>query len=190
MSVQVPSYQVFRFFPPDLESQYADQKIKSIYPSAYPGTPVGNFTGEHAPKTNHWVLFCAFNDHEYIQVDPSPSGPNMTITVIFSLENHPFDTSMVKSTPLAPKGLTLKTLIDRIKTKQYDKYRFANEGQGCRHWIYTIINMLKSEGRLYSIPQVDDALDAIRKIWKTKDEQVPDDEATGIVEGTFFALEE
>ena len=189
MSIQAPSYKTFGFIPSSLEAQVAERKITAIYATAYPGKPVDAATGDKSPKTNHWVFFCAINEQQSVRIDPTPSGPNQSLVCAVSLKEYIHTNEAVKIERLVTKDLTIKAFIDLIKVKKYDKYQFTNGGQGCRYWVYTIINMLKSEGHLSNDTEFHDAIDAIKKTWKGKgDPPLTGEEATPIVKGSFFAL--
>jgi len=97
-----------RYIPSSLASQVASSKILCIYASAHPATGVGAPGAAGNPKTNHWVLYCAISQAASLRIDPSPSGPNLSIVLIITKKDYLISDNAVKSFQLVTSYLTVQ----------------------------------------------------------------------------------
>jgi len=173
------------FIPKSLANEITNLPVLSIYAAAHPETAVTSPSGSTAsPKTNHWVLYLAISKTESIRLDPSP-GSDDKMTLIVTKKDYLLSANAVKSIQLyTVKNLTVGNIIDHLRSSKYDQYRFNAGGQGCRYWIYSVINLLRSAQYLVDESQVEEAKLALKFVWG-KYGKVKDEEQVGIVAGTF-----
>ena len=176
------------YIPKSLASTLTNEPITRIYACALTPGP----TAANSPfLTNHWVLHCLFADaHRSIRIDPSASGAGNTLALIITLmptasaadsvrtlqlntssssssSSSPSPSSTSSSTSAAAAGdLTFSTLTNLLTATQYNQYRFTATGQGCRNWIYSVVNVSNSQGCLSNqgnqVQELQTALKSVR----------------------------
>lgn len=177
-----------RYIPSSLASQVVSSKILCIYASAHPATGVGAPGAAGNPKTNHWVLYCAISQAASLRIDPSPSGPNLSIVLIITKKDYLISDNAVKSLQLVTSNLTVQQFIDLIVAKNYDKYQFSAGGQGCRYWLYSVIKLLETEGHIPTKSEMTAATEALGTVWAPGGNPASAAEQTPMTKGTFYAL--
>nr|POE90371.1 hypothetical protein CFP56_71096 [Quercus suber] len=165
---------------------YGNKELFALYACAGPATEISGPEGSEGRKTNHWVLVCALSPVSSIQLDPSPSGPDMSMVAILSAQDHTASINAVRSVKLPTLGLTINGLIDLIKTTGFDKYQFTTTGQGCRYWIYSLVKLLRDRDVLTSGHAVSQLNEDIDLVWGNKDELVIASEQSSVQKGTFY----
>lgn len=109
-----------RFIPSSIATHFANSNILCIYVSAHPATAIGALGVAGNPKTNHWVFYCAISQTESLCIDPSPSGPNLSIVSIITKKDYLYSNNAVKTfqlvirTWLSSNSPTLLWLINTI----------------------------------------------------------------------------
>jgi hypothetical protein len=48
--------------------------------------------------------------------------------------------------PIASSGTTPQMLLDAIITAGMEKYRFVDDGVGCRHWVSSVVRLWEEQG--------------------------------------------
>ncbi|KZF24946.1 hypothetical protein L228DRAFT_58852 [Xylona heveae TC161] len=178
-----------RYIPPSIAAGAANKSIICIYACAYSATPVsGPGSSTSGTQTNHWVLFCCVNQRDSYRIDPSPSGPNLTITPIITFKGYPYTANASKICQLDTSSLTVGSFIALLERSTYDKYQFDAGGQGCRYWIYSVVNLLQSQGHIQNSSQTQAAINALGIVWGDNHQPLPTSQQTGITPGRFYAL--
>ncbi|KAL2222871.1 hypothetical protein M432DRAFT_665527 [Thermoascus aurantiacus ATCC 26904] len=148
---------------------------------------------QETTMTNHWALHCAISqDHQSLELDPSPSGPNLSIVPIvtrrtaftYSPDNDVVKTVRLDITPNL--DLTFGRFVALLVEKGYDRYQFTSTGQGCRFWISNLISLLRDEGYIQDSRQAQEAVDALGTVWGAGGQPVPASQQSPISPGRFF----
>lgn len=143
--------------------------------------------------TNHWAIHCAISqDHQSLELDPSPSGPNLSIVPIvtrrtaftYSPDNDVVKTVRLDITPNL--DLTFGRFVALLVEKGYDRYQFTSTGQGCRFWISNLVSLLRDEGYIQDSRQAQEAVDALGTVWGAGGQPVPASQQSPISPGRFF----
>jgi hypothetical protein len=112
--------------------------------------------------TNHWVLHCVTNQNESLRLDPSPSGPNLSMVLIVTRKSYAYSHNAVRTVQLSTPGLTFGTFVELLASSKYDKYQFTAGGQGCRFWVHRVIDLLRSRGYVQNVAEFQAATNALR----------------------------
>ncbi|MCJ1308538.1 hypothetical protein MMC25_002191 [Agyrium rufum] len=163
-------------------AKHAHERISSIHVSADPPYPV-HVSHPH-PKTNHWVLHCRISDDSSICIDPSPSGPNLSLVMILQRKNGLGSKDAVKVVELEACDLHVKDLVTLLLERGFDHYRFHETGQGCRFWVSNVLELQRKERFIADGKHIDDALQALKLVWDL-DVLATEEDQTGIMEGRF-----
>lgn len=78
--------------------------------------------------------------------------------------------------------------MDLLTERTYDKYQFTEGGQGCRYWVYSVLQLLKTQGRTRDAAEVEAATRALQLVWDNNGVELPQEQQTAIEQGRFFAL--
>lgn len=111
----------------------------------------------------------------------------MSMVAIVSKKPYLYSKHAIKVFQLTTNDITIGGFLNLLVANNYDKYQFSQSGQGCRYWVYSVANLLLNEGKITDEAQIQAFTQAIRLTWG-KDEALPTDQQTPIVEGRFFAL--
>ena len=167
---------------------HGEKAILCIYACAYGPTNVSANQSRGAPKTNHWVFFCAISQSSAIRIDPSPSGANNSVVLALNYKTYLVTNKAIKVVRLVTTDLTVNGLLNAITAAKYDKYQFTQSGQGCRYWVYCVIKLLQRNGILRTKEEVDTLEQAIQQVWDDKGNPAPAAEQTPAQQGRFYAL--
>ncbi|KAI9670311.1 MAG: hypothetical protein M1831_006525 [Alyxoria varia] len=181
------------YIPKSIQNWCDQSKITALYACAYDASPVSGPPGNNStgPKTNHWVFYCVLADeneqgYKSIRLEPTPSGPNLSVTLVINLKTYLMTNRATTSFQLSTKNITFGQLIALITSKKYQNYQFTNGGQGCRYWIYCVTKLLKESEYLTNPAQADAGIEKLGKVWTSNGQLVTNGEQTGIQAGRFF----
>ncbi|KAK0117359.1 hypothetical protein ONS96_013190 [Cadophora gregata f. sp. sojae] len=178
------------YIPRSLANTVRSEPVTAIYlcasaPTevAAPLEPGASISGK---MTNHWVMYLAASSTRSICFDPSPTGPGNSIDLIITSKNISHINSAVKSMYLTTTAdLKIGNVLDHITNCKYDKYTFSAGGQGCRFWLYSVVESLSSAGYITDSSEADAAKEALGIVWDIEEGRVPAVQQTGMTKGTF-----
>src|SRR4030088_1172665 len=108
-----------QYIPPSLAATVANSPILCIYACAHPANPVGaSETSAAGQMTNHWVLHCVTNQNESLRLDPSPSGPNLSMVLIVTRKSYAYSHNAVRTVQLSTPGLTFGTFVELLASSK------------------------------------------------------------------------
>lgn len=127
---------------------------------------------------NHWCLYLAVSEANgagqrvpsgYVRLDMTPTdAADGTGVLLISRLKDGLPNDVVKQVAmLAPPGLLVNEVIDRLKSNGRHRYRYDRTGLGCRYWTLQCTQDLEDwcEGLSPATAVV------IRKTWKSQDEE-------------------
>lgn len=166
--------------------------VKSLRVCAYAATFIDppNESAEEPRRggmTNHWVLVWTLSTGGLVYFDPSPSGPNMSLVLLASHRHSDLD-GIVKTMPLEfePESVTVGAILQVLKSSRFDAYQFTESGQGCRYWLYHVLELLRSEDILSNDAQVSTVKAALKLVWGEDGHPVPVQAQTDMQRGKFL----
>jgi hypothetical protein len=127
------------------------------------------------------------SDTTSVRIDPSPILPDNTAAIIVShlcymLSNRALKTLYVH----VASEKTVRDFVQLIERNGYHQYRFSKEGIGCRYWIYNLIGLLRDNAFLMGNVEVEEAMDAVTKVWTNGGVLAPEGNQSGLGKGTFY----
>jgi hypothetical protein len=137
-----------QYIPPSLAVAVANLPILCIYACAHPANPVeaSGISTAGGQMTNHQIFHCVFSQNKSLRLNPSPLGPNLSMVLIVTRKSYSYSHNAVRIVQLPTPGLTFVTLVELLVSSKYDIYQFAAGGQGCRFWVHSVIDLLRSRG--------------------------------------------
>ncbi|KAH6714190.1 hypothetical protein BKA61DRAFT_607372 [Leptodontidium sp. MPI-SDFR-AT-0119] len=178
------------YIPKSLANTARSEPVTAIYLCAYAPTAVSAppkpGASVNGTMTNHWVMYLVASSTQSIRFDPSPTGPGNSLDLIITSKNHAYTNNAVKSMHLTPTAnLTVGHVFDHITNCKYDNYTFSAGGQGCRFWIYSVVELLSSAGYITDSSEVNASTEALGIVWTMGGGRVPAGQQTGMTKGTF-----
>lgn len=141
-------------------------------------TTVSVVAHEATGVNQHWRL--------YFKAEPDSVCVDMSVGVdsgvlIVSLHDYTESNSAVKTIDVTMRasGTKVSAFLDVITGSGYERYNFTNDGQGCRHWVKTVVRAFSSKGLIDS-GNLGEIEAAMGKVWPGGAE------APAMAEGTFF----
>lgn len=172
------------FIPRSLSSSLEDA-ITTIKAAAQ--TPnVVSTTSEK--QTNHWVFYLPTPHNTSIRFDLSPSGPSAApACLIVSRLDSAMSRDVVKTCNISVRpGTTVKTILDILKSANYDRYTFSEGGQGCRFWVGKVVTLLQEREVAVNENEIQALHNALQQVWSSDNQPVPAAQQFGIIPGTFY----
>jgi len=172
------------YIPKSLSTDIANIPALSISAVAQPPIPV--FATSSPVKTNHWTLCVYVTPTEVVQLDPSPSGLNGSMSpTITRIELKP-GTGGVKTIQLSlGEGFSVGDIIKEIERRVLDKYRFSEGGQGCRFWVHEVVRGLEEAGIVTDASGLGILAEAVKNVWDWNGKGL-EEEQSGNVCGSFY----
>ncbi|KAF2088506.1 hypothetical protein K490DRAFT_64558 [Saccharata proteae CBS 121410] len=184
--------QTVKFIPEDLEKRIDTIPVVEINVSAHPAgaataTGAKEVAATTESRTNHWVLYLIVGGGKgslRFDLPSDGAGPSVATLVIRELTYEKSSNEVKTCTVKMSEGITAGAVLEAIKKRGMDRYKFAQSGQGCRHWNLAVLDMLKKNGFVAS--HIDEAVDGLHKVWLKDGILAPMDAQTGIVAGKFY----
>ncbi|GAW12904.1 hypothetical protein ANO14919_022760 [Xylariales sp. No.14919] len=130
--------------------------------------------------SNHWVMFLQYSDTSSIKVDMHPGQLGGTIDV--SSKTYTNSNRAVHIFSLEPMGeFTGQDILDLIAENRLHQYDFNEDNEGCRFWIFTILEFLEWDGFL-PVGTAKSSRDALSYLYTKPGESMPRE----IQYGTFY----
>ncbi|KAM6499712.1 hypothetical protein JOM56_005220 [Amanita muscaria] len=121
-----------------LSTQIAQFNFVAHENTSNAGDTVG---GKQLPPTNHWTLFLTISDDSSVRVEVAPNDPGEPGMVLVENKAYDVTTKTTKRVSIkAPNGITVADIFNLIIKKKRDYYIFAPIGEGCRFWLYTLVD--------------------------------------------------
>lgn len=163
-----------------------DLSIHHVRMIAYGNQDNANTDSGRSP-TNMWAIFLGIRERYSIRLEmvrdltyESAIG-DMTI----ESKKHFGSYNSVKSFDLAvTELLPARSYVDSIIAGGRDRFRFSNAGEGCRHWVHTVIADWEAEGFLVAGTH-QKALDDVSYYYHAS-ANVTDRVPRAVEQGTFF----
>lgn len=172
------------YVPSTLSSTLGTHKVVQIIAAAHePDT----LQAQGTKQTNHWVFYLTTSQNASIRLDLSPTSATTGIACLIVRKlDYIVSANAVKTCNLPVNGdRSVKSIIDLLQTRHYDRYKFAPGGQGCRYWVDSVLALLH-EHQITAQNETQVARAAILKVWGTGGTLLPAADQTDIVPGTFY----
>lgn len=101
------------------------------------------------PPTNHWAAFLQANGRGSARLDmiSGDGADGLTGMLVIESKTYEFTHNATQRVSFATLGQpTVQTITDLVSRLDRDKYRFTENEEGCRYWIYTFISDLECAG--------------------------------------------
>lgn len=107
--------------------------------------------------------------------------------LVVSKLDYVVSTNVVKTCDLAVRGsLTVKSIVDCLRSEHKDQFRFTPGGQGCRLWVNSVLVLLRQRQITTIESETQTARATIQRVWRLGGQPVPAASQTPIVQGTFY----
>ncbi|KAK2735610.1 hypothetical protein FQN55_002194 [Onygenales sp. PD_40] len=117
---------------------------------------LGKFFESDTRSGNHASIFLLTGDEMSVRLNMTKAAPTDTMGT-YTQERCLYDTSRTSLHDMdlpAVQGFTVQHVIHLINEKGRHKYRLAPSGVGCRFWVKTVIEDLKSAGYIDPVSAV------------------------------------
>ncbi|EEQ89756.1 hypothetical protein RJZ56_001751 [Blastomyces dermatitidis] len=140
------------------------------------------------PPDNISMLYLPTSHNTSVHLDLSPSGPGAApACLLVSRLNYTISTNVVKTCNITVRtGTTVKTILDTIKSANYDRYKFAEGGQGCRFWVDKMVTLLQERQIAVNEIETQAVHNDLQRVWSSEGQPVPAAQLTGMSPGTFY----
>jgi hypothetical protein len=133
-------------------SQFKDQdkacSVLTVHICGYKNTEnKGDEDGR--PPTNHFCAFLQTTARDSVKVDmiPGDGEDGLTGTILLESKSYTTTNQAIKTVSFpATSGPTVGGILDLIIKGRRDKYKFTEDEEGCRYWIYVFVTDLEAAG--------------------------------------------
>ena len=146
----------------------SSEQIFAIHLSGYMnGKNEGDEEGRS--PTNHWAAFLEHSKKHSVRLDMMPGYGSDGLKGMLEISSKPYVSTRnaikIISFPTIGKP-TVQNVIDVISRNGRDRYKFTEDYEGCRYWMYIFISDLEDAGI------IDDgcggtAWEALSKYWRS-----------------------
>jgi len=136
------------------------------------------------PPTNHWCAFLQTTARDSVKVDMTPGDGEDGLTGTILLESKSYTTTdqAIKTLSFpSTSGPTVGDILDLIIKKRRDKYKFTEDEEGCRYWIYVFVADLEEAGFIKKGSEAT-AHAALSEYWAYPSGSTPN----AMLNGTFY----
>lgn len=172
------NYDDDRFQPAHLHSQIGSIHICGYINHENAGDEDGN------PPTNHWGAFLELSQGGSVRLDMAPGygSDGLRGKIDISSKEYSLTNNAIKTLtfPLTAEA-TVSTIIEIINSNGRDRYKFTEEWEGCRFWMFTFISDLEASG-IVSSGSGDATWDAVSFYWRNPHGCEPRE----VKQGTFY----
>jgi hypothetical protein len=137
-----PNYELDHF-----ELSHLSRRVRTVHICAYEN--VGNEGDGDIPPTNHWGAFLQIGQDRSVRVDMAADygydGRRGKIHISSKSYSHTNHDVMTLSFDLQ-QTRTVQQIFELINNNGRDRYRFTEEIEGCRYWIWVFICDLQAAG--------------------------------------------
>ncbi|KGY15542.1 hypothetical protein PABG_11534 [Paracoccidioides brasiliensis Pb03] len=117
----------------------------------------------------------AFSSQKWVYKYTSVNAPLQSIALSIASLNHDL--------PQFCLGTTAQTILEAIKSANYDRYKFAEGGQGCRFWLDKVAALLQENRITDSESETQAARSALQQVWYSESQLFPAAQITGMTPG-------
>lgn len=166
-----------------LDSTDLQSRVKKIHICAYIN-PENAGDQDGNPPTNHWAAFLEVSRGGSVRLDMAPGYGSDGQRGKIEISSKPYVSTQnaIKTLTFHLKApATVQTIVDTINSKGRDRYKFTEEWEGCRFWMYTFISDLEASG-LVSSGSGKATWDAVSLYWRSPNGHEPRE----VKQGTFY----
>ena len=173
------------FIPPSLSKSIESLPVLAIYPAAHSPSPVALTS---TSMTNHWAFYLATSADTSICVDMSPTGSTTRAgALLVSRVDGVLSNSVAKAVKVPVAANTIvKSVVDLLQAKGYDRYNFSASGQECRNWSGYVLDMLQAEGVTTSQEATAQAKSALLSVWTDEGHLAPAENQSADPKGELY----
>lgn len=155
----------------------SEQASRDFVPSA---VAVVGHSLAHNDQVQHWCLYFQ-GDGCCVRTDMSVGGDGYTGIMLVSKHDYLVSDRATKTelVTMTGSGTKVGAFLDVILRAGYERYRFTNEGLGCRHWVKTVLRGFADEG-LIEDGNLDSIEVSMGKVWPSGND------ALSTKPGSFF----
>jgi hypothetical protein len=138
------------------------------------------------PPTNHWAAFLEVHGGGSVRFDmvPGDGSDGLTGMVIIESKRYKVTDNATKTVSFAAHGRpTVNTVTSLISRLGRDKFKFTENEEGCRYWIYTLISDLE-DADIVATGCKGEAWASLSKYWR--DPPGSGSQPRSIDQGTFL----
>lgn len=151
--------------PPQLQQTYENDVVRKIYFVCYPPHDIDDPPTKY---TNHWTISLQVTSSQSLLVSLNPAPITNKLRLEVTLKQYPVTTHCLFSVNLDPvQGLTVKDVLNLIRTNGLDRYTFDADGNGCRYWTLQFTTRLDQAGKVANSPEVVRLAERLGKTWTT-----------------------
>ncbi|RMZ82457.1 hypothetical protein DV736_g6638, partial [Chaetothyriales sp. CBS 134916] len=149
--------------PPQFQQSYENAVVREIFFVCYPPHDIDDPPTKY---TNHWTFFLQISPSQSLLINPSPAPMTNKLRLEVTLKQYTVTDHGLFYVTLNPvQGLTVKDVLNIIRTKGLDKYTFDADGNGCRYWTTQFTMHLGQAGKVAT--SLEGLAERLGKTWTT-----------------------
>ncbi|KIW36727.1 uncharacterized protein PV06_11023 [Exophiala oligosperma] len=149
--------------PPQLQQAHVNAVVQKIYFVCYPPHDIDDPPTKY---TNHWAFFLQISPSQSLHVNPGPAPMTNKLRLEVTLKQYTVTDHGLFYVTLNPiQGLTVKDILNLIRTNGLDKYTFDADGNGCRYWTLQFATRLEQAGKAANSTEAVRVAERLAKTW-------------------------
>ncbi|ODH42626.1 hypothetical protein ACO22_01151 [Paracoccidioides brasiliensis] len=134
------------------------------------------FSSQKAFSSQKWV-------YKYTSVNAPLQSIAQLVLLISASTTQSQLTSSKRAVPQFCLGTTAQTILEAIKSANYDRYKFAEGGQGCRFWLDKVAALMQENRITDSESETQAARSALQQVCYSESQLFPAAQITGMTPG-------